>query len=428
MVDEENTINKKLLFEKTVVNKFVSKIFKENLYTFSLYTRQIASTIVLLLIAKYLSIYDFGLFSSYKNIAVFCLLFADLEFSNYILVSSKANIKEVKLKISLFLLNAIFLVMIISFSSIFFKLDNHILFFLVLLRTFFDTTFFGLILPYFQATRKLNTIAKINIIYNICMSLVAIVAYVLKLSLAKFLLLNIGIGVINFLQCSYYAKINYFLVLTYIKRFFKMLDSSIWGYIGSTLTNYMYSQIPSLYVAIFLPKTEAALYFAAYTIASLVNLFSAAQAQKMLPEMINASSKDIKELLRKNLILIWTVLTGVLVFFIIFGKPILNLLYSKAYYTNSYPILILSIISNIFIANGVIFGAYMTAIQRQGAKIRMKLETSVITIIGLCLLYKYGIYGAVTSFFISSIYVTIRYAHYSFSTLKQNLITEKLER
>ena len=390
-------------------NNIIVKLFKEYLYTFSLYSRQIASTAVLLLIVRYLSIYDFGLFSSYKNIATFCLIFANLDFANYILVSSKTRVKEIKLKISLFIINAILLVIIISICSTLFKLANHFLFFLVLLRTFLDITFWGLILPYFQAARKFNTIASINIIYSSCILIIAVISYFFKFSLVKFLLLNIGIGFINVLQFSYSAKINYSLVFPYIKRFIKMLDNSIWGYMGSTITDYIYAQISSLYVAIFLPKESAALYFAAFTIGSLVSLFAAAQIQKMLPEMINNSTESIKKILKKNLFFVWTILLGILLVLAISGRFILKLVYGQEYYMNAYPILIIFIISNILITNGGIFGAYLTAIGKQVLKVKMKIETSIITLICLCLLHKLGIYGAVISLLISSIYVSIRY-------------------
>ena len=73
--------------------EFIKKILNSQLYAFSLYIRQIAGTIILFIIARYLSVYDYGLFSSYKNIATFCLMFANLGFADYILVSSKANTK-----------------------------------------------------------------------------------------------------------------------------------------------------------------------------------------------------------------------------------------------------------------------------------------------------------------------------------------------
>ena len=396
----------------------IKKLLNSNLYTISLYSRQIAGTLILFIIARYLSVYDYGLFSSYKNIATFCFMFANLGFSDYILVSSQANAKEVKLKISLFLLNAIFIGILIILGSIFFHLDSHLLFWLVVIRTFFDGIFFALILPYFQATKTFNSIAKINIVYAICISLIAILSYIFKLSLYKFLYLNITLGLINFIQCSIFAKINYFLVFYYIKRFCKMVDKSIWAYIGVTIAYFLYAQIPSLYVSTFLSKEDAALYFSAFTIASVIGLLIAAQVQKMMPELINKDIKYIKYTIKKNLIFMLNITFVVFLFMLIFGKLLLLILYSQSYYTKAYPILLILMFGNICVAEAAVYGAYITASGNQKSKIPMQIEATAFTIIGLVILHKYGIYGAALSFLFAAIYISYRYTTFTLKMLK----------
>lgn len=398
----------------------IIQIISNNIYPISLYARQIAGTLILFIIARYLSVYDFGLFSSYKNIATFCFMFANLDFSNYILVSSKANVKEVKLKISLFLLNAISIGILIAFGSTFFHLDSHILFCLVVIRTFFDGTFFALILPYFQATKTFSTLAKINIVYAICISLIAIFSYIFKLSLYKFLLLNISLGLINFIQCSYFAKINYFLVFNHIKRFFKMVDISIWAYIGVSIAYFLYAQIPSLYVSTYLPKEQAALYFSALTIASVIGLLISAQIQKMMPDLINNSIDNIKIILKKNLKIMLFITGGLFLFMLLFGKLILLLLYGQNYYGNAYPILLILMFGNICVAEAAVYGAYITASGNQKRKIPMQLEATSLTILGLIILHKFGIYGAAFSFLFAAIYISYRYTTFTIKLIKNN--------
>ena len=300
----------------------------------------------------------------------------------------------------------------------FFKLENHFLFALVVIRTFFDNTFFSLILPYFQASKKFNTIAKINIVYSIFVMLIAVLSFILKLSLVKFLLLNICLGLINFAQCSYFANINYFMVFGHIKRFLQKLDKSIFGYMGSTITDYLYAQTSSLYVAIFVPKEDAALYFASVTICTVVALITIAQAQKMTPELIKCDYENSVKILKSNIKYIMIILLSLLVFMIFAGKYILVLLYGQDYYKNAYGILIIYFIARIFIANGGIFGTYLTAINQQPIKVRMKIETTIITMLGLLILHKFGIYGAAYALLISSIYVSIRYTLCSLKFLK----------
>ena len=400
-----------------MLNK-IKNIISNNLYPISLYARQIAGTVVLFVIARYLSVYDFGLFSSYKNIATFCFMFANLDFSNYILVSTKANVKEVRLKISLFLLNAILIGLLIALGSSFFLLDSHILFILVVIRTFFDGTFFALILPYFQATKTFNTIAKINIVYAVCISLIAIFSYIFNLSLYKFLILNITLGFVNFIQCSYFAKINYFLVFNHIKRFCKMVDKSILAYIGVTIAYFLYAQIPSLYVSTYLPKEQAALYFSAFTIASVIGLLIAAQVQKMMPDLINNSIENIKSILKKNLKIMLFITGGLFIFMLLFGKFVLLLLYGQNYYGNAYPILLILMFGNICVAEAAVYGAYITASGNQKRKIPMQLEATLLTILGLIILHKFGIYGAACSFLFAAIYISYRYTTFTIKFIK----------
>ena len=402
-----------------MLNK-VKNIISNNLYPISLYARQIAGTLILFIIARYLSVYDFGLFSSYKNIATFCFMFTNLDFSNYILVSSKANVKEVKLKISLFLLNAIFIGILIAIGSTFFNLDREILFWGVVIRKFFDGTFFALILPYFQATKTFNVIAKINIVYAIFIALIAVIAYIFKLTLTKFLVLNIILGFINFIQCSYFAKINYFLVFNHLKRFCKMVDKSIWAYVGVSIAYFLYAQIPSLYVSTYLPKEQAALYFSAFTIAAVVGLLISAQVQKMMPDLINNSIENIKLILKKNLKIMLFITGGLFLFMLLFGKLILLLLYGQSYYGNAYPILLILMFGNICVAEAAVYGAYITASGNQKRKIPMQLEATCLTILGLIMLHKFGIYGAALSFLFAAIYISYRYTTFTIKLIKNN--------
>ncbi|MCR4881800.1 MAG: hypothetical protein K6A44_07610 [bacterium] len=402
----------------------VHNILKSQLYTVSVYCRQMAGTLVILLIARYLSVHDFGLFSSYKSIAVFCLLFANLDYDLYILVSSKANTHEVRLKISLFLLNTFFIISMVTLGSMFFDIENHILFLLVLLRTFFDTTFFCLVLPYFQATKKFSTIAKINILYGLTISAIAIYSYINKLSLLHFLILNICAGIINFIQCTYFSKINFFMALTKIKRFFQMLDKTIFSFMGSSITSYIYTQITALYVAVFLLKEQAALFFAAFTISSITSLFAAARIQKMLPELINKNTKEQIRIIKKNCIVMISVFGLILLCFGLFGKYILKLIYLKDYYQNAYLVLLILTFANAIVGLGRVFGNYIAVVGKQAMKIRFKFETSIISILGLVCFHKFGITGPAIVVAISSIYNTMRYILFSLKMIKINLKKE----
>lgn len=402
------------------------KLFLNNLYAMSLYSRQIAGTVVLFVIARYLSVYEYGLFSSYRAIVGFILILACLGYNEYILVSSKKNIHNVKLKIALFLLNAFAIIATTIIVSLFCKLEFPIIFILVLLRSFFDNTFFLLILPYFQASNKFEEIATINFIYSFLVILITGVSYILKLSLIKFLILSCAIGLINFVQCSAFVKINYFGVLFKIGHYFKLLDKSIWKYIGVIIAFLLYSQIPSLYVATYLTKEQAATYFSAFTIAGIIGLLIAAQYQKIVPEMINASVDKVQHLIKKNFNFVMGINSVIFLFFCILGKPLLVLIYGQDYYSSGYYILLIFTISNISLALANIYGAYITASGNQHLKIKYQIQAIIISILTLITTYKLGIYSAALAYFLSAGYIGFAYMYKTKQLLKINNTKENL--
>jgi len=389
--------------------KKIIHIAKEQLYPLSLYSRQIAGTVVLLLITRMLSVYDYGLFKSYGAIVSFWLMFANLGYQEYIVVSCQNIVKEVQLKIGLFIYNAVFIAVLIGIGGCILSLESKLIFVLVLIRTFLDGTFFAIMLPYYQATRKFNLISYINIFYSIMTIAITVVSYLLHFSLSKFLILGIILGVFNFIQCSYYAKINYLLVIKHLKQIIKKVDKSVFTYSGVTLCWYLYNQLPSVYASSYITKEQAALYFSAFAISSIINLLLAAQVQKIVPEFINASINKIKSTINYNLKFILTINGLIFLFFVIFGKWLLVVLYGKSYYMNAYPILLVLTFSNISIAIAAIYGAYITASGNQHIKIKMQIEAIAICVVTLLLLHKLGIYAATLAYLLSATHIGIRY-------------------
>lgn len=84
------------------LNTLLRHIFRNNLYTISLYIRKLAAAIVIFCLARYLPVSEYGLYSSYTNIAGVLLLITNFGFNEYIIVSSKSKLKPVRLKLSFF--------------------------------------------------------------------------------------------------------------------------------------------------------------------------------------------------------------------------------------------------------------------------------------------------------------------------------------
>ena len=405
----------------------LAKILNLNLYALSLYARQISGNLAIILIARYMAVYDYGLFSSYRSIALFLLMFANLSFADYILVSSSAKVQEVKLKLSLFLVYAFLVAAAIALFSLFFNFESHLLFILILFRTFFDVTFFKLILPYFQAAKKFNIIAWINILYSLCIIIIAIISFALKLSLLKFLILNVMLGIINFIQCSIYTKLNYFLLFKNFKRILMTIDKKILDFIGITIGTYLYSQIAPLFISTMVEKEQAALYFSSFTIANIIMLFISAQTQKMVPEMIKNTTNNIKKILDKNLKIIMITTISFFIFMLLCGKLLLKLIYAQDYYANGYFVLLILMLANIASAESAIYGAYIVSSNNVNKVLPILLQTSGITIIAMLIFKNWGIYGAAISFLIASIYLAYKYTTFANTLLKQQEQQENIK-
>ena len=399
----------------------IQKILKNNFYAISLYARQIAGTLVLFLIARYLTVYDYGLFTSYKTLSVFILVLANMGYESYILVSSQNNVVKVKQKIALFMLNAITIVALVLLGLPFSFVGVKLLFALVFIRTFLDGTFFALVLPYFQASRKLKIISIINIIYAIAIMGIAILSYLFKLSIIKFLLLNIFLGIINFIQCSIYSKIPYLQILKHLKLSIKLLDKSLLSYMLINICFILYSQIQGVFVSTQVNKELAALYFAANTIACIVMLLIGAQTQKLMPEFIDIK-QDLAEKFLKNEVKKMNYITfSILAFFIVAGKFVLTLLYGQKIYANAYFILLILSTANIFYGMGKIYITYIMAKNNTNIILKMQVVSIVISIIVLGITHKYGIYSAALAYFLSAVYIGIAYMQTTKQLLKNNI-------
>ena len=196
-----------------------------------------------------------------------------------------------------------------------------------------------------------------------------------------------------------------------------MVDKSIWAYIGVSIAYFLYAQIPTLYVSTYLPKEQAALYFSAFTIASVIGLLINAQIQKIMPDLINNSIESIKVILKKNLKIMLIITISVFLFMLLFGKFLLLALYGQNYYGNAYPILLILMLGNICVAEAAVYGAYITASGNQKKKIPMQLEATFFTIIGLAIMHKLEIYGAALAFLFAAIYISYRYTTFTFKLL-----------
>lgn len=402
------------------ISNIIINILKNNFYAISLYSRQIAGTVVLFIIARYLTVYDYGLFTSYKTLSSFILVLANMGYESYILISSKNNVVKVKEKIALFMMNAILIIFLVIIGLPFSLVEVKLLFALVFIRTFFDVTFFALLLPYFQASNKLTIISIINIIYAIIVFIIAILSYVFKLSIINFLLLNILLGIVNFIQCSVYSRIPYIRILKNIKSSIKLVDKSILSYMLINICFILYSQTQAVFVSTQVNKENAALYFAANTIAGIVMLLIGAQTQKLMPEFIEISANKAFRFIKNEVFKLNCITFAIFMIFVLIGKTILKLLYGQEIYANAYIILLILSFANVFYGMGKVYISYIMAKNKTNIVWQMQIKAIIISVTTLLITHRYGIYSAALAYFLSAGYIGIAYMQKTKQLLKEN--------
>lgn len=403
--------------------KLTKKLLSKNLYTVSLYLRKLASAFTVFFLARYLSVSEYGLYSSYVNITAMILLFVNFGFNEYILVSSKNRLKEVRLKLAFFMILAFILMLVMILFANCFNLLDKIIFSLILVRSFLDGNVFALILTYYQSANKFKEISIINIIYSVWTLITACAAYIFKLKLSVFLILCILIGIANLIYSSIVGKLNYMQVFLKFKRFVKMIDAKLLYYGLVMVTVWIYYQIPSLSVSLFLEKTQAAIYFAAFNIFSILLLISAAQVQQIMPKMIVSNNRQLLASVKKNILYIVSINMGIFILFILFGKFLLLLLYGRPEYLASYPLLLIGAFGNIFMSAGGVLACFMTSKGFQKNKFHYQLEFIVIALVLSFAFHRLGILGATITYTLISMYAFTRYLIFTLIKLKDENVS-----
>ena len=98
-----------------------------------------------------------------------------------------------------------------------------------------------------------------------------------------------------------------------------------------------------------------------------------------------------------------------LLIFLLLGKSLILLVYSKEYYVNALPYVILLTLGNIAITFASVYGAYMTANGYQKIKLLTMASASFITILSIIICHNLGLYAAVIAYILSAGFMGITY-------------------
>lgn len=386
------------------------------MYTISNVLKRGANFIFLLLIARTVSVDEMGSFSAYLNVASVLLLLTNFGFHEYILVNSN-NQKILKYNFSVFLVLSFSIFFILLCCSLFVPSINNLVFGMVLGKMFLDNFIYLIFLSYYQVNNSLKSITYFNLFNAFGIISLSFFCFHFQLTLELFLATTFSLSFVIVIVNSILIQpflIKPIRILFFIRNIFPSLK-----YYGlSIITVPAYMMLPSLVASFKLSKTDLAIYQIAFSIANIILLVSASYIQSQYPVFLKEKSR-YSSLAKKTAVIIFIFNFTVILFFSLFGKSLIKVLYDKDIYLNSLSPLIGLLFANFLQSLSSIYAISMLLNRDLRLKSQFQLEFIIIAgSLSILLINYFNIWGVVASYIILYVFTFIRYySHFTKSKL-----------
>ncbi len=375
------------------------------IYTFSIIARRLSSFLINLMIARIVSIQEFGDYSNYIILSTYFLLLTEMGYSEYILLKSKQN-NNLNFLLTNFISLSFFTFFVITLiSSLFY--ESYLLT-LVLGKVYLDIYLNKLLLTHYQYKDHLKQYAYLNIGLSISLLLAIAFFWVSPISLEHMLLfidiILLGFVFIVLKKTNVKSK---FINLTKFKQYF---NKEFLYYALSSITVPLYMQLPLVIMTFFVPKDDIAIFFIAYSISSVMLLVSTSINQQYLPKLIHNSEVNFSEYIKPPIILLLLFNLIVILFFIFFGEYFLSELFDKPQYIEANIFIILLMIANLFQSISGLVALYLVSKGLMKKKFFIHIELIIIAfLISFILINNYSIIGVALSYIFLYLYTFFRY-------------------
>ncbi|MBA2862303.1 flippase [Methanococcus maripaludis] len=377
-----------------------------------------------ILLARYLTKYDFGNYTTVTTFLGLVFIFLSPGFIEYGLFEfSKNNNKIEKLTgelIYLFLALCIigFVVTIIIYPYLY-PYITYSLVILIFLKLFLDW-FMNLITTILQSKNLFNNVSLLQILRSLTLVLPLILLYHYGYGLNVFLINVIVLALIMVVLITLKEVIGKNINLKNVKKGFSfnrsVIPSSKYFFI-SALMSYIYMQSDILMLSVMTTPLEVGRYAVVTTIITGAYLIPASLYNYYLPKMTqNFCERDFKKLLKikfqfRNMILI--LMTSISLLLFGFPKTVLKMIYGLKY-IDSY--IILMILSGVLFLHSICYltGAILTASGSQKLRSNIQIFVAVLNILlNIFAIPKYGAEGAAITTFITEILLYGLYYYFS---------------
>lgn len=373
------------------------------LFTASVFSKRIVNFLLNIILARIISLQDFGEYSSFIIIASYILLMTEFGYSEYTLIKGKQN-NNFSFLLSNFVIISIITFISISLISMTFELN--LIFLLVLGKVYMEVFLNKLLLTHYQYSHNFKVYSLVGLTYSVFVFFMCIYIFYFPLELSRILL------IINiFLLCSMLilfktTSINFKLVD--LSFFVKSLNKDLLHYGLSSVTVTVYMLSPLLIMTYLLTKEQVGIFYVAYMIASVMILFSVAINQQYLPKIIG-QKRDFYILISKPLKLLLILNILMFILFYLFGEFILSVLFQKEDFIETNKYLLLLIVSNLFQSISGLLAMYLVGNDLLKKKFSFHLEFIAISlIVSFPLIYSFELYGVSYSFLFIYSYSLLR--------------------
>lgn len=374
-------------------------------YTLSVLLRRGSNFILNIMIARVLTVQEFGEFSQLTIIAIYLLLVTEFGYNEYILVKAKKN-NNLKFLLSNFFIISIITFIILSLILGIFHQSEFI--YLILLKVYLDSYLNKLILTYYQYENKFNIYSKLTIFYSLSLLSLSYYLYLNHLSLyCTLIIINI---LLLLMTIALVKKSNIEFRMINLGKIKEYINKEFTYFALSSITIPIYMQMPLFIMIFFVSKENIAVFYLAYVISSVMLLLSVSVNQQFLPKFIHNKKVDFFIQIKIPILLLVGLNFFIFLIFLFFGEFIIINILNKSEYMNANQYILLLMLSNLFQSVSGIIALYLVVNNLMKKKLNIHIELIFISLVlSIILIYIYGILGVALSYIILYIYTFIRY-------------------
>lgn len=396
---------------------------KKNIYWSSLVSliQVYTGSIVFIILAKLMSIDDFGILSFGFSLSAIVLIFSDFGFSlmlmkDYPLVQQKhiyiANTLLLKIIIS------VFCTILFAFYLLIFYSEEWVIVGAVYVLFAIVASFTGYLQALLRIQNKFNKYTETTIIYAVTVTIIIIWYYFFSLNLIQIVLgflMGKSIQLIwSLLICKEYLVGDF----TLNKKLLKGLINKSWSFAGHSILGVLYFMVDTQLISYFLGAKEVALYQSVFRILLILVMISEMISNVLLPYLSYKfiKSENISYLVSNFFLFLLVLSCSMFLIFTSFKYEIVINLYTEEY-LNALPLVLPLAIVLIFRTTASVFGNVLTVSDNQKFRVITVFISLIVSIIFNFILIP--IYGIVISAWVSVFVHLILFSLYYYFSKKE---------